>query len=165
MEAEVEGGDDAEIAAAAADAPEEVGVLVLAGHDLAPVGGHDLGGDEIVADEAALALEPATAAAGDEPAETGAPHAPARDGEAMLLRRGVELGPVGAAPGAHGLRLRVDLDRAEAAEVDADAAVHDRRAGDAVPTAVYGERQVLLAREVDRGDDVVGRGAARDHRG
>jgi hypothetical protein len=42
VEPELELGDDAEVAAAAADAPEQVGVLVLAGAYHAAVGQHDL---------------------------------------------------------------------------------------------------------------------------
>ena len=61
-------------------------------HD-APVGGDDLGLDQVVADEAELALEPAAAAAEREPGDAGGRHPPAGDGEAVLLRRGVELAP------------------------------------------------------------------------
>ena len=44
VQAEHERGDDAEVAAAAADRPEEVGVLVGAGADALAVGEHDVGG-------------------------------------------------------------------------------------------------------------------------
>ena len=97
VQLERELGDDAEVAAAAAQAPEQVGVLVVGrGHDAA-VGGHDLGLDQVVAREAELALEPPAAAAEGEAGDAGAGHAPAGDGEPVLLGRGVELAP-GAAP-------------------------------------------------------------------
>jgi hypothetical protein len=48
VQAQLEGGDDAEVAAAAAQRPEQVGVLVGRGADSAAVGQHHLGGDEVV---------------------------------------------------------------------------------------------------------------------
>ena len=93
VELEVERGDDAKVAAAAAQAPEELRVLLLRRHDLTAVGSHDLGRDQVVAGEAELALEPATAAAECETRDAGARDTAAGDGEAVLLRRGVELAP------------------------------------------------------------------------
>ena len=56
-ELEVQRRDDPEVAAAAADAPEQVGVLVgRRGHD-APVGGDNFSRHEVVAREPELALE------------------------------------------------------------------------------------------------------------
>ena len=67
MEREPEPGRDAEVAAAAADRPEQVG-LVLGVHavELA-VGGHDLGGQQAVDREAVLADEVPDAAAERDP--------------------------------------------------------------------------------------------------
>jgi hypothetical protein len=48
MELELEGRNDAEIAAAAPQRPEEIRVLVLAGANQLRVGGDDIGRDEIV---------------------------------------------------------------------------------------------------------------------
>ncbi len=48
MKRELEGRDDAEVAAAALERPEQVGVLVRTGPDQAAIGGDHLGRDEIV---------------------------------------------------------------------------------------------------------------------
>ena len=69
VQPELERRRDAEVAAAAAQAPEQLGVLVLAGvHELA-VGGDDVGADQVVAGQADLAHEPADAAAEREPGD------------------------------------------------------------------------------------------------
>jgi hypothetical protein len=52
LEPKLERGDDAEVAAAAADRPEEGGVLIRRRPLDASVGGDDLGRDEIVRAEA-----------------------------------------------------------------------------------------------------------------
>ena len=81
VQRQLERGDDAEAAAAAAQRPEQLGVLVLGGaHDPA-VPGDELGGDEVVAGQPVLALEPARAAAEREPGDAGGGDAPAGRGE------------------------------------------------------------------------------------
>ena len=67
--------------------------------DDAPVGGDDLGLDQVVAGEAELALEPAAAAAEREPGDARGRHPAAGDGETVLLRGRVELAPRRAALG------------------------------------------------------------------
>lgn len=54
VQLELELRHDAEVAAAAADTPEQVGVLPLAGLHHAAVGQDHLGGDEVVAGQAIL---------------------------------------------------------------------------------------------------------------
>ena len=55
VQLELEAGDHAEVAAAAADRPEQVGVLVGAGAHRLAVGGHDVGGEQVVDGHAELA--------------------------------------------------------------------------------------------------------------
>ena len=62
MQPVLEGGDHAEVAAPAADGPEQVRVLLLAGRQEAAVGGDQLYGDEVVGREAVLAPQVAHAA-------------------------------------------------------------------------------------------------------
>src|SRR5204863_762022 len=62
VQPEHERRDDPEVAAAAADAPVEVRVLARAALDETAVGRDHVRGEEVVAGQAALALEPATAA-------------------------------------------------------------------------------------------------------
>ena len=54
VESVLERGHQAQVAAAAAQAPEQIGVLGGAGREEAPVGGDDIGRQEIVDDETAL---------------------------------------------------------------------------------------------------------------
>src|SRR2546430_5265911 len=63
VEPELELGDDPEVAAAAANAPEEVGVLILARLDELTVGGDQIDGEQLIDREAVLAHHPADAAA------------------------------------------------------------------------------------------------------
>src|SRR6185503_1246998 len=58
MEAELERGDDPEVAAAPAQTPEQVRVLFLAGSQELAVGGDDVGGKQVVAGQAVLTQEP-----------------------------------------------------------------------------------------------------------
>ena len=57
----------------------------------------ELGGDEVVARQAVLALEPARAAAERQPGDAGRGDPAAGGGEAVRLRRAVDVGPDGAA--------------------------------------------------------------------
>ena len=59
MEAELEGGDDAEVGTGATDPPEQVGPLVLACPDKTAVGRDELDGGEVVEREAERSLQPA----------------------------------------------------------------------------------------------------------
>ena len=61
VQRELDRGDDAEVAAAAAQRPEQVGVLVGGGADELAARGHELDGEHVVGREAVLALEPARA--------------------------------------------------------------------------------------------------------
>ena len=93
MQAELELGDDAEVPAAAAEAPEEIRVLVGArAHELA-VGGDDVGREQVVDREAVLALQPADPAAEREPGDAGVRDDSAGRREPERLRLVVELAP------------------------------------------------------------------------
>src|SRR5204862_3954244 len=154
----------AEVAAAAANAPEEVRVLVLAGADHAAIGGDHRGRQEVVAREAALALEPATATAEQQAGDPGGGKAAARDGEAVHLRRAVELAPGETGLGAAGLGIRVDVDALHQREVDHEAVVDGAVAGGRVAAGAHGDRQAVVAAVVHGGDHVFGGRAARDQR-
>src|SRR5436190_446280 len=161
----MERGDDAEVAAAAAQAPEQIGVLGFGRDDLAAVGGDDLGLHEVVASEAELALEPTAAAAEREAADAGGRDPAAGDGESVLLGGGVDRPPRRPALDAGDALVRVDVDAVHGAEVDADAGVDDGGAGDTMAAAVDGERDVLLTGDIDGSCDVVGARTAGDERG
>ena len=69
-EPELEGRDDAEVAAAAADRPVEVGVVLLAGDVEGPVAGDHVGAEQVVERETEPAGEVADAAAQGQAADT-----------------------------------------------------------------------------------------------
>src|SRR5689334_7899080 len=64
-------GDDAELPAAAAESPEQIGILVLAGGEEVALGCDDVGADQIVAGHAMQAHEPAYAAAERQAGDAG----------------------------------------------------------------------------------------------
>ena len=157
-------GDDAEVAAAAAQAPQQLAVAIHPGaHDLA-VRGDDLGSDQALAADPVHALDPAAAAAQGQPGHAGVRHAAAGDGEAVLLGGGVELAPRQAAPDPRGACLGIDVDGLHRPDVDHEPVVAARVAGRRVAAAADGHGKVVLAREEDRGHDVVGGRAAGDER-
>jgi DNA-binding transcriptional LysR family regulator len=106
--AEREGGDHAEVATAAVQRPEEVGMLGLARRDLPAVGGHQLDRDQIVGSQPMGPGQPADASAEGEPRDAGAGHHPHRHDEPVRLGRRVDVGQRGPSFDAHGRRRRVD---------------------------------------------------------
>ena len=154
VQPELEAGRDAEVAAAAADRPEEVRVrLGVRAQELA-VRGHDLGGQQVVDREAVLADEVADAAAQRDPADPDRAGVAEPGREAVGCRRGrvfaggqPRLGPGGAAFG-------IDLQRPHVREVEHDPPVGDAVTGDAVAAAADGQLQPGLARQRDDASDV-----------
>ncbi|HWC27071.1 MAG TPA: hypothetical protein VG474_10860 [Solirubrobacteraceae bacterium] len=165
VQPQLEGRDDPEVAAAAAQRPEQVGVLVGARADLAAVPEDDLGGDEVVDGHAVAAALVRDTAAEREAGDAGFGHDAARSCEAERRADGIDVGPRGAALHVHGAPGSVDAHAAHRRQVDDQAAVDDGGAGDVVSAAADGERQVVLGGEGDRGGDVAGVGAAGDERG
>src|SRR5207245_2067638 len=93
VQPEEERRDDAEVAAAAADRPVEVGVLVRAGTHLVAVRENHLGFEKVVDRQAALPGQVPEPAAERQPADAGGGDDPARCGESVLARRAVDLTP------------------------------------------------------------------------
>ena len=101
IQPELEVGDDAEVPAAAPHAPEEVGVLVLAGlHELA-VGGDHVHGQQLIDREPVLAHDPADATAEREARQAGVGDDSRRNREPELLRLAIELAEQHAGLGPH----------------------------------------------------------------
>ena len=139
VEAKLELGDDPEVRAGAADAPEEVGVLALARADELAVGRDQVDRHELVDRQAVLPLQPADPAAEREPRETGVRHDPGRHREPERLRLAVELAEEDAGLGARRPRVRIDADPVHEPEVDDEAAVAERESGEAVAAASDGD--------------------------
>ena len=164
MQEELERRHDPEVRAGSAHAPEELGMLVLARpHDLA-VGGDELDREQVVDRQAELALQPAHPAAERQAGHSRVGDDTDRADEPVRLRRVVELGEQRAAAHAGGPPLRIDRGATHPREVDHDAVVAGREAGDAVAAAPNGDDELLLTGETERRDDVVGARRPHDHR-
>ena len=151
MRPEAERGDDAEVAAAAPQRPEQLRVLLGARARLRAVGEDDVGLDQVVDREPVLAREVADAAPQGEAADAGGADDPRGRGQTVLVRRGVDLRPGAAAADAHGARgSAIDLDSLHEGEVEHDAVVADPQSAAVVSAAANGEQQVVAARERDR---------------
>ena len=163
--AEGEAGDDAEVAAAAAQRPEQLGVAIGVDLDHLAAGQHELEGDEVVAGETVLAGEPADPAAERQAGHPGLGHDPGRDDQPVRRGRGVDVAEPAAAARVHQLALRIDGDLAQPGQVDGQAAVRHGLARHVVAAAADRGRQAVLAGHVDRGHHVLGAGAAQDQAG
>ena len=91
MEVELEGGDYAQAAAAAAGRPPQLGVLGAAGGADHAVGGDELEQAEVVAAQAVGAHQQSHAAPKGKPGDAGGRHLPARGGQAEQLGLAVQL--------------------------------------------------------------------------
>ena len=159
VQPERERGDDPEVAAPAAQRPEQVGVLALRrGHD-PPVGEHDLRLEQVVDGEPVLARQVAVAAAQREAADPGRRDDPGRRGQTVLVRRGVDAAPGGAALHADRPRARIDHDLVHRGQVDDQPVVDGAEPGAVVAATANGDGQPGPPRRVERGLHV-GHGAA-----
>jgi hypothetical protein len=123
VQRELETGDDAEIAAAAADRPEQVRVPGAARCAPHAVGRDDLGADQVVDRQPVHAAEPAEAAAQGQAADAGGRVDAERNRQSEGLGLVVD---VGAAARRHRPRPgapRVDMHAAHAGQVDDQAVV------------------------------------------
>ena len=108
VELELERRDDPEVAAAAPETPEQVGVLLLArDHELA-VGGDDVARAQVVDREAVLPHQVADAAAERETSDAGVADDPAGDAKPEHLALAVDVVVEATALDADGLGERVD---------------------------------------------------------
>ena len=105
MELVLELGDDAEVAAAAANGPEQVRVLGRAGSTDLAVGGDDLDRAQVVAGHAVAAHQPAETAAERQTGDAGRGDRAAGRRQPVRAGRLVEVGPGRAALGAGSPRL------------------------------------------------------------
>jgi hypothetical protein len=154
--------DHAEVAAAAADRPEQIGVLLRARLAHLAVGRDDLDRAQVVGGETMAPADPAEAAAEREPGDAGGRDDAAGHDQSEGLCGAIDIGPGGAGLHAHAAGSGVDLDGFVRREIDHHAARAQRGAGDVVAAAADRQRQPTIAGEGDAGGDVGG--AARpDH--
>ncbi len=162
--AEREGGDDAEVPAAAAQRPEQVGVVVFAGGDERAVGQHHVGGQEVVDGQAEPAGQVADAAAERQAGHAGGGQEPGRGGHAERDGRVVDVSPGASGVDAHGVILRVDRAAAQQRQVNDQRAVGYPQPGRAVTAAPYRDLGAVLTGEPHAGDHIGGVPAPRDRR-
>src|SRR5688500_137899 len=165
LQRELEAGHDTEVAAAAADRPEEVLVLGLTGVQQRAVRDDDVGAHQMVDGHAVLAREPAETAAEREAGNTGGGVDAERDRERIPLRDRVELGERAAGLDHGNLVAGVDVHVLHQRQVDDDAAVAECAAGNVVAAAAHGDEQLVLSGEADDALYVTRVDAAYDHRG
>ena len=162
MRLEQEARHDAEVAAAAAQRPEEVGVLALAGRDEAAIGQDDVGLEQVVDRQAVLAREVPGAAAEGEARDAGGRDDAEGHGQAERVGGVVDVARRAAGIDPHGAARRIDAHALHQREVDHQAVVAAAEARAIVAAAPDGDEQALVAAEVHRGDDVGDVHAARD---
>ena len=157
LEPELERRRDPEVPAGAAQAPEELGLLGLGRADEPAVGRDELDGRQVVDREPEVALEAADSPTERQPGDAGVADDADRADEAVRLRGDVELAEERAAvrPGGPGPRIR--LDPAHRGHVDDEAAVRASEPGRAVAAGSDRDLEVVLAREADRGGDLLRR--------
>ena len=159
---ELERRHRAEVAAAAAQRPEQVRVLVLAGGDERAVGQDHVGGQQVVDGEPVAPGQVADPAAQGQPADTRGGQDPGRGGQAECASRVIDVTPDAAAVGAHGLRRRVHGDSPHRRQVDHERVVPHAQATRVVTAAAHGDSQPPFAGVPDGGHDVGYVGAAGD---
>jgi hypothetical protein len=162
VEPELELGHDAEVAAPAAQPPEQIGLGGLVDTQPPAVGGDQLVRLHVVARQAEPAREPAHAAAEREPADAGVGDVSRRRGQPVLHRDAVERAEQRPALHPRATALGVDADAAHRRQVDRQAALRDAQPEHAVPSAAHADLEVLPAAEADRLDHVVRVRAAHD---
>ena len=91
VQLELELRHDREVAAAAAQRPEQVGVLLLGRHQHVTGGCHDAGGEQVVDRQPVLAAQPPHAAAEREPTDAGVADQPDRHRQPVRLGGGVQV--------------------------------------------------------------------------
>ena len=160
VQRETERAGDAEVPAAAAQRPEQVGVIVGRRADDLALGGDHLDLREVVDGEPVLAHEPADAAAQADTADAGMADDAARGSETVRLRRMVDISPQGAALDECRALDRIDRDGAHRRQVDHDPAVAHRGAGDVVTPTANGDLEIAVAGEAHRGGHIGGVAAA-----
>ena len=154
MEPEQERGDDAEVATAAAQRPEEIGVLRLARRDEGAIGQHDVGLEQIVDGQAELPGEVTESSAqGDAPHPGGGDNA-GRRCQPESVGGVVQIAEQCAPLDTGGARLQIDPHPVHPGQVDHQPVVDEAETRPVVTAAADGHDDVVVAREVDRSDHI-----------
>ena len=158
MEVEFQARHDAEVRTGAAQAPEQLRLLVRARPHEPPVGSHELDRAEAVDRQPEPALEPADTTAESQSGHAGMTDDADRTDETMLLRSDIELAEERSPARPRNARRGVDADIVHATEVDDDAAVGRGIAKPAMTASADSDFELPIAAEPNRRGDVVDAG-------
>ena len=153
---------DAEVPAATAHRPEQVGMLGGTGGDQASVGQHDLDRLEVVDRKSMLPGQVADPAAQGEAGDADRRRVAERDGQVVLGEGGCDDAGRQSGLGTDDAAVRVDVQLGHRAEVDEQDAVAARMASGAVAAAADGELEAADASVIDGCGDVL-RAGGPDH--
>ena len=165
VEAVFERRDHAEVAATAAERPEQVAVFMATGVNESAIGKHDVGTEQVVDGHPELAFEPSKAAAKRQAGDARVANRAARGRQSERLRLPIELGPAQSRFRAHGLCHRIDSHPFHVREINHHSVVAHASSGDIVATSTNGYRQALGTRELHAGDHICGAARPRNHGG
>ena len=158
MELEFQARGDAEVRARAAEAPEQLRLLVCTGMNESPVCGHEIDRAEAVDRQPEVALEAADTPAEGQPGDAGVTDDADRTDETMLLGCDVELAEERSPARSRDARRGVDAHVVHAAKVDDQPAVGRGVPKAAVTPAADGDLEVPITAESNRRDDVIDAG-------
>jgi hypothetical protein len=153
------------VSAATAKRPEQIGMFVGGRTDDTALGGHHLGGQQVVDGEPVLAHEKADASTEREPGNAGVAHDAASGGQTVGLRLVVDVAPQRAALHQGRAADRVDPHGPHRRQVDDDAVVTYGGTGHVVTTAADGDPQVVVSGETHCHSRVGGPAASSDQPG
>jgi len=154
VQAKLEAGDDAEIAAATTHGPEEIAVLVGVGRLHLARRSDDLDRHEVIHGKAPFAAQIAHAAAQGEPGNAGIGYVARRSDQAKDLRFAIDVAEPCTALDVDGHRLAVHADRAHLAQIDDEPTVADGAAADIVAAAAHADEEAVGPGKPHRRDDV-----------
>ena len=155
--------NDPEVAAAATERPEQVGVLVLARAQDPAVGRHDVGREEVVEGKAVARHDPAEAAAERQPRDAGRRDDTAGDSKPVDLGLGSALSS--SRPAVRARCCSADRRGSPSCATDRSSGRHrSGPAGHAVATTPYRQLQTFVTRGRDRRHDVGDALTLRDQR-
>ncbi len=162
LQAELELGHDAEVAAAAAQAPEQLGIAARVDMEPVALGGDQLVRRHVVARQPEPAREPAHPAAERQPADAGVGHVARGRGQSVLHRGVIERAEQRPALHPRATALRIHADAVHRGQVDRHTTLRDAQPEHAVTAAADAELEVALAAVADRLGHVVRARAAHD---
>jgi hypothetical protein len=154
VELELEAGDDTEVAAAAAQRPEQILVLIVAGRNLPAIGEHDIGREQVVDGEPHTAGEVADAATQCETSHPGGRDDSAGRGQTERVGCVIDIPQGRAAPDPDDPLVRVDPHALHRREVDDQPVVHRAESWNAVAPTPNGQVDAAVAGSGNNGHHV-----------